>query len=93
VAYSFQGVEVIAVTAFEARDASALRWPSKWIAYVVFLLYLFCTIGETINIPWSDPNLPLIPGGNTTAHNSTTNVIVSMTFNAGYQNLAGFINF
>jgi amino acid transporter len=98
VAYSFQGVEVIAVTAFEARDASALRWPSRWIAYVVFLLYFLCTIGEALNVKWSDPHLPLIYG-DPVAKNSTmnmnpptTSVIIFTTFLAGYQSLAGFLN-
>jgi yeast amino acid transporter len=96
VAYSFQGVEVIAVTAFEARDASALRWPSRWIAYVVFLLYLLCTIGEALNVAWSDPYLPLIYGDpvakNSTMSPPTSSVIIFTTFLAGYQSLAGFLN-
>ncbi|KAN0066848.1 Amino acid permease/ SLC12A domain containing protein [Elaphomyces granulatus] len=84
VAYSFQGVEAITVTAFEARDASALRWPSRWIAYVA------------LNVAWSDPHLPLIyddlVARNSTMNPPTSRVIIFTTFLAGYQSLAGFLN-
>ena len=95
VAYSFQGVEVIAVTAFEARDASALRWPSRSIAYVVFVLYLLCTIGEALNVAWNDTHLPAIYDGppTQTATNPPTTVIIIVTaFRAGYRSLAGVLN-
>lgn len=86
------------MTAFEARDASALRWPSRWIAYVVFLLYLLCTIGEALNVAWSDPHLPPIYGdpvaknSTMTMNPPTSNVVIFTTFLAGYQSLAGFLN-
>jgi amino acid transporter len=96
VSYSFQGVEAIAVTAFEARDASALRWPSRWIAYVIFLLYLLCTIGDALNVTWSDPHLPPIYGDPVAKHSTmnppTSSVTIFTTFLAGYQSLAGFLN-
>lgn len=84
------------MTAFEARDASALRWPSRWIAYVVFLLYLLCTIGEALNVAWSDPHLPVIYSDpvakNSTMNPPTSIVTIFTTFLAGYQSLAGFLN-
>ncbi|KAN0083495.1 Amino acid permease/ SLC12A domain containing protein [Elaphomyces granulatus] len=93
VASSFQGVEAIAVTAFEARDVSALRWPSKWIAYVVFLLYLLCTIGEALNVTWDNNSLPYIYGSSVPPPNiPPPTIIVFTTLAAGYQSLAGFLN-
>ncbi|KAL1979980.1 hypothetical protein VTN96DRAFT_4845 [Rasamsonia emersonii] len=99
VAYSFQGVEIIALTAFEARDAAAIRWPSRWIAYVVVVLYLLCTVGEALNVCWKDTNLPYIYSG---AGNSTTaspplnppsnSMVIIAAWKSGNQNFAGFLN-
>ncbi|KAL2011103.1 hypothetical protein VTN00DRAFT_3821 [Thermoascus crustaceus] len=100
VAYSFQGVEIITMTAFEARDAAAIRWPSRWISYAVVFFYLLCTIGETLNISWKDDHLPPIYGG---VGNSTTaalpidpplstSMVIVAAWKAGHHNIAGFLN-
>lgn len=57
IAYGFLGVEIIAVTAFEARNPRALRFPAKWIAYVVFVLEFLLILGEVLAVGWQDPSL------------------------------------
>jgi len=101
VAYSFLGIEIIAVAAFEAKKSSYLRWPSRVIAYVIFLLYFLCTIGETLTVGWRSKHLPMIyeglanstttASGPTTPPNSTS-LAVTAAWAAGYHNLAGFLN-
>lgn len=92
--YSYLGVEVVAITAFEARDLPSLRAPSKWIAYVVFVLYLLVTIGELLNVSWSNPDLPPVYGG-ISMHKSpeprTRTIIVLTALQARYPNIAGFL--
>jgi len=98
-AYSYLGIEIIAVTAFEARTSRGLRWPSQFIPYAVVALYLFCTISEAINIKWTNNHLPTIYGGvgnsSTTSlpdNPRTTSMTVNAAYNAGYKTIAGFIN-
>lgn len=57
VSYGFLGVDIIAVTAFEARNPKALRFPAKWIAYVAFLLQFFIVLGEVLVVKWNDSSL------------------------------------
>jgi amino acid transporter len=52
------GIEIIALTAYEARDVKDIRWPSKLIPIVVFFLYFLCTFGEILNVSWKEPDLP-----------------------------------
>ena len=63
IAYGFLAIESIAITAFEARDIRSLRRSSQVIAYFVFGLYLFCVIGELLNVGWTNKALPEIYGG------------------------------
>lgn len=46
------------MTAFEAKDLPSLRRPSQCIAYFVLAIYLFCVIGEYLNVNWTDKSLP-----------------------------------
>ncbi len=61
-AYAYLGVEIVAVTAFEAGNPKALRFPAKWIAYVVLALEFSVVLGEVLNIEWTDPMLPRLQG-------------------------------
>jgi yeast amino acid transporter len=98
VAYSFLGIEIIAVTAFEAKYSSSLKWPSRIIAYAVFVLYFLCTIGEALTVDWRSNHLPLVYGGH--GGNSTTalgppnsnSLAVNAAWAAGHHKLAGFLN-
>ena len=99
VAYAFVGIESVSVTAFEARDLRSLRVASQTVSYFVIAIYLFCGIGEFLNVEWSDGALPQIYGGANEAsvkkgqavHNSRA-IIVIAAFRAGYTRAAGFLN-
>lgn len=63
IAYGFISLEMVAITAYEARDLRSLRRPSQTIAYFVSALYLFCVIGELLNVRWTNEALPDILDG------------------------------
>ncbi|KAE8450328.1 hypothetical protein EG329_006756 [Mollisiaceae sp. DMI_Dod_QoI] len=59
VAYAYAGVEIVAVTALEAKDPQkSLRFPAKWIAWLTFATYFLSAIGFYLNVDWLDPALP-----------------------------------
>ncbi|KAL9072164.1 MAG: hypothetical protein Q9161_003785 [Pseudevernia consocians] len=99
IAFAFLGVELVSVTAFEARDLRSLRFASQTVAYFVISIYLFCAIGEFLNVEWSDGALPQIYGGinqdsvkiGEPVHNSRA-VIVVAALRAGYTRSAGLLN-
>ena len=98
-AYAFVGIESVSVVAFEARDLKSLRVASQTLAYFIIALYLFCGIGEFLNVGWSDTALPVIYGATNEAsvnkgqaiHNSRAIIIIA-AFKAGYTRAAGFLN-
>jgi amino acid transporter len=95
VAFSFFGVESIAVTAYEARHSRSLRNPSRSIAYVIVMFYFLCTIGEALTVRWTAPFLPPIygvSGTNSTTPTRSSNWVVNVALTAGHTNLAGFLN-
>ncbi|GIK06668.1 hypothetical protein Aspvir_002318 [Aspergillus viridinutans] len=98
VAYSFQGIELVSMTAFEARDDRALRWPARWTVYVVVLVYIMCTLGEVLTVKWTD-HLSPIPGAQQVSPRTidkqppaSTSLPVIAAWNAGHKTLAGVIN-
>lgn len=97
VALSFVGIEIVAVAGFEAKYTRDLRWPSRYIAWVVTLLYLLCTVGEVLTTKWDDPLLPSIYNG----HRSNTtdpvkfeshNIVINATSTFGTPTLTSFLN-
>ena len=60
VAFSYIGVEVVGVTAYEARNLKDLRRPSKTIGYIVLLMYILHTFSEIMVVAWNDPSLGVI---------------------------------
>ncbi|GIJ90969.1 hypothetical protein Asppvi_009934 [Aspergillus pseudoviridinutans] len=99
VAYSFQGIELVSMTAFEARDDRALRWPARWTVYVVVLVYIMCTVGEVLTVNWTNDHLSPIPGAPQVNPRTiderppaSNSVPVIAAWNAGHKKLAGFIN-
>ncbi|KAL9615930.1 MAG: hypothetical protein Q9160_009142 [Pyrenula sp. 1 TL-2023] len=97
--YVIAGKEMIAMTAYEARDVVDLRNPSRIVAYLVLFTYLFCVLGEALNVKWTDPELPIIYGG---SGNGTGIVVLSTSVrsrsvvvlaaqHAGYKRLPGFL--
>jgi amino acid transporter len=98
-AYSFLGIEIVAIAAFEARDASSIKWPSRSLPLVVLVLYVMCTIGEALNVSWHDTHLPYIYGGvgNSTigqmpSNPTSVSMIINAAYDAGHRNMAGFLN-
>ena len=90
---------MIAVTAFEARDLNSLRKSSQLIAYFISALYLFCVIGELLNVEWTNKALPEIFGGLHTDHvevyggrSRSRAIIIIAAIEAGYPKMAGFLN-
>ena len=99
ISYGFVGLESVSVTAFEARDLRSLRCASRTLSYFVLGMYLFCAIGEFLNVQWSDGALPQIYGGINEAsvqkgqpiHNSRA-IIVIAALRAGYTRIAAILN-
>jgi yeast amino acid transporter len=56
--YGFLGVESVTTTAFEAADRTALRLPSRYVAYLITLLYFLSALGEAHSVSWSNASLP-----------------------------------
>ena len=91
------------VTAFEARDIVSLRRPSQTIAYFVIGIYLFCSIGEFLNVNWKDSALPqkyLNPkpviesrqsGGGDKSIGPQAIIVIS-ALEAHHNKIAGFLN-
>jgi yeast amino acid transporter len=56
--FAYIGVELVTVTAFEAKNPADLRWPAKNIAYVILIIYAVTIGGISANLEWFDKNLP-----------------------------------
>ncbi len=56
--FSYIGVELITVTAFEASRPGSLKGPAKYIAYIILAIYLISIGGFVANIEWFNQNLP-----------------------------------
>jgi len=57
--FSYIGVELLTVTAFEARDPGSLKGPAKHIGYIILAIYLISIGGFVANIEWFNQYLPL----------------------------------
>ncbi|KAF4629738.1 hypothetical protein G7Y89_g8404 [Cudoniella acicularis] len=56
--FSYIGIEIITVTAFEARNPSQLKVPAKHIAYIMMAIYLISIGGFIANVEWFNQSLP-----------------------------------
>ena len=106
ISYGFLGVETLTVTAFEARDLPSLRRPSQCIAFFVLGIYLFCVIGEYLNVNWRDKSLPprYVTQESTVERRQVSDlsnievklnsqaVIVIAALRAGHTKMAGLLN-
>ena len=103
IAYGFLGVETVTVTAYEARSITSLKRPSQTIAYFILAIYLFCVIGEYLNVYWRDPALPeqynnplpRIESRQTDGQNETFGsqaIVVIAALRAKDPKIAGFLN-
>lgn len=101
VAFGFIGLEAISVTAFEAAPKS-LAWPSRFVAYIASSMYLLCMLGQCLNIPWNNGNLPEIYGGigriqprddDGGSDTSSSDILAIMAIREWHKsNLDGFVN-
>jgi amino acid transporter len=102
VAYGYIGVEIVAVTALEAKDPrNSLKYPAKSIAWITTIIYFLSALGFYLNVPWFDSSLPALSGrvmhGTTvfapnTNTTQTSSVLVIAVLNASIPTLPGFIN-
>ena len=90
------GLETIAICAFEARDIRSLRRPSRVIAYYMLFIYLWCAVGEFLNVKWTNLALPLVDDVDNTnrppSPYPSSSIIVIACLQAGYTKLSGFVN-
>jgi amino acid transporter len=65
--YAYLGVEIVAVTAVEARTPqNSLRFPARNIAWITASIYVISVIAYYFNVSWQDPNLPTYQGRTST---------------------------
>jgi yeast amino acid transporter len=93
-AYGFLGMEIVSVSAFEAKNRSDLRFPAKWIAYLVFVLYFCCALGEAIDIFWRNPRLPKLDNHKRSVSSSTpsSSALIIAVQQHGIRGVPGFLN-
>lgn len=60
VTFAYIGVELLTMTAYEARNAGQLRWTAMTIAPQVCVLYVAVVATFVSNVSWDDPRLPQI---------------------------------
>lgn len=60
--FAYIGVELLTLTAFEARDPHELKFPARNIAWFTVVLYCLTTGLIVSNIPWQNRNLPRLFG-------------------------------
>lgn len=98
VAYSWIGLEIIAVTAYEAKDYTNLRGPSQLLPYFVFIVYFIAAVGECLATPWSSPSLPSpnkredYAGEGIPSDFSSTAVVIVAATTAGQRAIAEVFN-
>ena len=56
--FAYLGVELVTMTAFEAKDSENLKFPAKNITWVVTAIYIITTVVFVVNVEWTNPNLP-----------------------------------
>ena len=92
IAQGFVGVETVLLTASQASGIRSIQRSSKYIAYCVFGLYLFCTMGEMLNVQWTDQALLNTVSTDPNRLLTSRAVVVIAAFNAGKKEVAGVLN-
>ena len=92
VAYSFVGMELVAMTAYEAKSEASIKYPSRIIAYVTSAAYFFVSLGAALTVNWNDPRLRAADTSEGAKCPRTTSMIIIATCEAGYPNMAHFLN-
>jgi yeast amino acid transporter len=79
-AYAYLGVEIVAVTAVEAKTPQkSLRFPARNIAWITTVIYVTSVISYYFNVSWTDEKLPSYDGRITAAANSQSNSMTPPT--------------
>ncbi|KAG4442062.1 hypothetical protein IFR05_002456 [Cadophora sp. M221] len=73
--FSYIGVELVTVTAFEASDPSRLKGPTKHIAYIILAIYMISIGGFVANVEWFNQNLPHFFGQDLVIINDTDSTL------------------
>ncbi|KAF2671064.1 hypothetical protein BT63DRAFT_207132 [Microthyrium microscopicum] len=98
IAYGFLGIEIIGLTAYETIDPKNLKWPARSVAIFTCIIYLMVTIGESLNVHWTDQNLPAIYSGIGASDIAapqdppSSSIVIRATYYAGYKTMASFLN-
>lgn len=83
----------MAVAAVEARDpANSLRFPARWIAYILAAIELTSVFSFVLNVGWTDTQLPGLTNRQTPSSNSTTPLMIIAVKDAGMNPMSGFLN-
>jgi amino acid transporter len=90
--YAYAGVEIVAVTALEAKDCKAVRWPAYLVPPIIFATYSLGSLGFYLNVSWENPMLPSMlkraTGGTTTG----ASILIIAAEKSAIPHLAGFLN-
>jgi amino acid transporter len=92
--YAYIGVEIVAVTAVEAKTPKiSLRRPARNIAWITGLFYFACVIAFYFNVSFKDPHLPgyHLRDGIAIGSNSSTALILIAADNAGVEGLSSVL--
>ena len=99
-AYSFLGIEIVAVAAYEAQKPESLKRSSQIIPYVVTLLNIVSAVADCLNVKWTNNALLAIDTGPETGDSGTlggsaprsSSLMIIAAANAGLQNVPGLLN-
>lgn len=98
IAFSFLGIESIAVTSFEALDIEDVRRPSKWVTPVTFIVYFFCAIAQIMTLDWrNESSVSALADQNTPPYSleggrSTTSALIIAALRQHENTLARALN-
>ena len=100
--YGFLGVEIVSVTAYEAKKPrTSLAFSTRYIAWITLILFALGGIGAAVISAWDNPDIePLQTRSLSSSDGSAItkpderhfSILVMATFQAGYPRLAGFFN-
>jgi amino acid transporter len=90
--YAYAGVEIVAVTALEAKDSKAVRWPAYWVPPIIFITYAFGSLGFYLNVSWENPLLPSISKRATGGTTTGASILIIAARKSAIPHLAGFLN-
>ncbi len=100
--YGFLGVEIVSVTAYEAkRPRTSLAFSTRYIAWITLALFALGGIGAALYYAWDNPDVSSLPTRSISTTNASAtdklgkrhfSILVMATYNSGYPRLAGFFN-